>query len=603
MKRIIAMVICAVMLATALAGCSTLEKNDKGMVIDVYLTNQLYNFDPAVAFTDTAMIKIYNMIYEGLTRLNENGKWEKALMKTYRVYDTEESYKIQIDLNSTRWTDGRSVQAADVVYAWKRILSSDFKSEAASLLYCIKNARAIKNADGNVTIDDLGIIAIKTYTLEIEFEEKIDLDEFFTICASPALVPLREDIVTKNDDWAKKPNTLITNGPFVIRETSHESDNEVSDLVTFRIERSNYYYLDAEKEEALDKYVIPYRMITTYGTNTLEDQLNQFKEGTLLYLGEIALSARSEYKDQAVVTDELATHTYYFNLDNPLFAKAEVRRALSLAIDRNAIAEALVFAKPATGYVSYKVNDTTSKKSFREVADAAGELIATSANMTEAKNLLKSAGVSGGRFTLTVRDTEIDLAVADMVKKAWEELGFTVTIKALNYTATKETNVDSSVATYIYDDAFSIAFEDRDFDVIAIDSCMLSSNAFYPLSRFATEFSGSGVDYSNSNYDLNTHITGYSSDEYNDLIQRAYTAETAEERLNLLHEAEAKLIEDMPVIPIYFMQDAYLVNSSQLSGIKSSYFAARDFKKMKQKNYYEWKLSHSSEEENLEDGE
>lgn len=596
MKRIVAMIICAVMLVGTLVGCSTLEKDDKGMVIDVYLTNQLYNFDPAVAFTDTAMIKIYNMIYEGLTRLDENGKWEKALMKTYRIYDTEESYKIQIDLNSTRWTDGRTVQAADVVYAWKRILSSDFKSEAASLLYCIKNARAVKTAEGTTTIDDLGVVAIKTYTLEIEFEEKIDLDEFFTICASPALVPLREDIVTKNDDWAKKPNTLVTNGPFVIRELSHADDNKITDLVTFRIERSNYYYTNAEKEEALDKYVIPYRMITTYGENTLEDQLNQFKEGTLLYLGEIALSARNEYKDQAIVTDELATHTYYFNLDNPLFEKAEVRRALSMAIDRDAIAEALVFAKPATGYVSYKVNDTTSKKSFREVADASSKLIATSANMTEAKNLLKSAGVTGGRFTLTVRDTEIDLAVAEMVKAAWQELGFTVTIKALNYTATKETNVESSVATYIYDDAFSKAFEDRDFDVIAVDSCMLVADAFYPLSRFATAFSGSGVDYSDNNYDLYNHITGYASDEYNDLIQRAYDAETAEERLSLLHEAEAKLIEDMPVIPIYFMQDAYLVNKSQLSGIKESYYATRDFRKMKQKNYYEWKIAHSETE-------
>ena len=183
------------------------------------------------------MLKYMSLMFEGLTSLDENGKWKKAGMKSYKVdKDAEGEYIILVTLNSNRWSDGRSVQAADYVYSWKRIMEPDSACEAASLLYDIKNARAIKR--GDATIDDLGVAAVDTYTLEIQFEQKIDLDQFFENCSSIALVPLREDVITRyraddgSDQWAMKTTNIVTNGPFCPKEMAMGG--------VIRLERSSY---------------------------------------------------------------------------------------------------------------------------------------------------------------------------------------------------------------------------------------------------------------------------------------------------------------------------------------------------------------------------
>ena len=237
MKKVIALILAVTMLAATAVGCTTLEKDatgedyDKGAIIDMYLTTEIYNFDPQLSVTDDAMLKIFSLCFEGLTRINEDGKWEPALMKKYKIdQDDEEAFRILVELNNTRWSDGRTVQAADIVYSWKRILEPDATSEAASLLYDIKNARAVKV--GDATIDDLGIAAVDTYTLEVEFEQKVDLDQFFENCSSIALVPVREDVITRYDGgvWAQKSTTVVTNGPFSPKEIVYGN--------TLRLERS-----------------------------------------------------------------------------------------------------------------------------------------------------------------------------------------------------------------------------------------------------------------------------------------------------------------------------------------------------------------------------
>ena len=90
MKRMISLMLCAVMLLGVLSACTTLEKGDKGMVINVYIATELFDFDPARHFNDDAMVKIYDLVYEGLTDLDENGKWKKALMKEYEIIGNDE---------------------------------------------------------------------------------------------------------------------------------------------------------------------------------------------------------------------------------------------------------------------------------------------------------------------------------------------------------------------------------------------------------------------------------------------------------------------------------------------------------------------------------
>jgi len=578
MKRIISLMLCAVMLLGVLSACTTIEGENSGMVIDVYMTTPLSDFDPALHYDDNAMIKIFDLVYEGLTDLDAEGKWKKALMKSYEVRgDEEDGYYMLVTLNSTRWSDGRTVQAADFVYAWKRILDPDFKSEAAALLYDIKNARNVKL--GDASIDDVGIAAVDTYVLQIDFEREINYEQFLTNLASPALVPLREDIVSRDVHWAKQSSTLVTNGPFAIKELTNST--------SIRLERSNYYYLSADEDstEAIDKYVIPYRLVTNYAYGedgakvaaNLEAQLAKFEAGELFYLDEIALSARAKYQDTAVITDELATHTYYFNLNNDLFADANVRKALSMAIDRNEIVKIVTYAKAATGLVPEKVFENGQGTSFRTTG---GDLISASADVAGAKSLLQQAGVTKGSFSITIRANEVDRAVAEYVQGVWNSLGFTVTIKETGFKKLPE--YDKA-----YTDEYIDIYQNGEFDVIAVDFQMLAPDAFGALAPFATAFSGNGVDMNSENYDLYGHRTGYSSEAYDALIESAFAETDLAARAAILHDAEKMLIEDMPVVPLFFMQDAYLIHAD-LSGNKDSYFGTREFKRMKLKDYVQY---------------
>jgi len=578
MKKLVAIILALVTVLGVLTGCTTLVKDketgkyDKGAVIDMLLTDCIYYFDPQQSITDESQLKLLSLVFEGLTYIDENGKWQKAIMKEYKIdSDDEENFSILITLNDTRWTDGRTVQAADFVYSWKRLLDPEKKNEAASLLYDIKNARACKI--GDATIDDVGIYAVDTYVIKVEFEEKINIDQFMENCSSIALVPLREDVVTRygDADWAMKSTSIITNGPFTLKEMSYDR--------TFRIERSTYYYLNPEKEEHLDKYVIPYRLMIEYNEGDVEEQFERYLNGEIIYNGEIPLSKRAEYKDEATVTDMMSTHTYVFNTTNPLFEKAEVRRALSLAIDRNEIANIITFAKPATGYIPGKVFDVDRKSEFRTVG---GDLISASANVEEAKSLLKSAGVNSGSFTLTVRNKEVDIAIAEYVKGVWESLGFNVKIEKV------KAKVTSDDKTYVADDIFQTKYDTSDFDVIAIDMTMLAPDAYSALAQYALEFSGNGVDMNSETYDLYGHVSGYNSEAYDTLIDSAYAERDRAKRTEILHDAEEMLLNDMPVIPLVFLQDAYLA-IGDLKNLDTTYYGIRDFKDTELKNYMNYK--------------
>ena len=581
MKKLLCLILAVIVVCTSFAACSTLEKGDKGAIITMYLADEIYDYDPAVGFTDTATAKFLSLMFEGLTTLDADGDWQKAMMKSYKYLEPEfegDTYKLEITLRETKWSDGRTVQANDFVYAWKRIMEPTFKCEAASMLYDLKNAREVKMGDASV--DDLGVYAIDTYVLQVEFAKDVDLDEFFKTCASLALVPLREDSVSNNKDWAKRASSMVTNGPFDPRKIDFGKQ--------LTLERSAYYYRDTESSQALDKYVIPYRIIVLYNYGDSAKQLEKFEAGNIFYLGEIAMAARADYKSEAEVTDSAITTSLYFNTANKLFAKKEVRQALSLALDREAIAESLVFAKAATGFVPYGINDADGKGDFREEG---GELIKTGANLDEAKALLKKAGVNGGSFTISVRDNEGDVAVAKAAADAWKALGFTVKVKELG---TKDLPAEKNQSA-VREDLYATAYAAGDFDVILVDYNALSPNAFATLAPFATEFSGNGIllDPLSDKSEKINHITGYASKDYNELIDKAYAADKSADELAALHDAEKMLIEDMPVIPVVFQQDAYLA-SGELSGIESSFWG-RDFKGTKMKSYMAYKESIQNE--------
>ncbi len=622
MKKIIALALCLLMLGATFVGCAKKDPDDKGAYIKMYLSDMVYDLDPANAYTNESALKIVSLLFDNLFVLNDNGKIKKSLAEDYKIIKNTETneYKMIITIKEeASWSDGVAVSADDVVYAWKRILDNENSFAAAALLYDIKNARAAK--EGDASIDDVAIYALNEREVSIEFEKDIDYDQFLLNLTSYALVPLRETNVDSNgSDWAKKPSTMVTSGPFKLRVMRYEDDyDKEGNLVALKemiLERCIYYYRDIVEDD-LDKAVTPYRLIIDYSM-TPEEIVAAYNNGELFYIGDIPLSIRGTLKDEAEITDAMSTHTYVPNhnavvryydradfeklsrntvvFDDTLvegkdgekiFAKAEVRKALSLALDRTAIANAVVFAKAASGLVPYGVYEADSKKdSFRELG---GDVIASAAKLDEAKALLQSAGVDPSKFMFAISVAAYDdvhMEIAKMVKEAWAALGFNVAINAIDVVVNDEISpVLKEVAKDIKDDVFAEAFRAGKFEIAAIDYVAISPDAFSVLAPFAKEYSGESIDMSNLNYDLNPHVSNYDNEDYNTLIQNAFDQKDIKARASILHSAEKKLIEeDMTVIPVIFNQNATIM-SKQLKKVSFDYYGMASFKKAKLKDY------------------
>ena len=599
MKRVIALVVCLLTVALPLAACNgsidpTAE--DKGDIINAYITGDLYAFDPGKDQTDESATKILGMIFEGLYRLDAKGNVVRALAEKETIIEDAEKgvYKMQFTIKPSKWSDGRSLTAEDFVFAWKRLMECTYQSSAASLLYEVKNARAVKA--GDASIDDLGVSALDTYLLEVTFEGKIDYENFKKNLASLALVPLREESVASNSRyWSRRHATLVCNGPFVVKALEREAeitlaDGETIECTTMRIERNNYYYRDTE-EDMLDRYVKPYRFFVTFlkeeekpkGQRTYADDLDaiyaEYAAGKLLYMGDIPLAERAAVEKDAHVTDANSTYSYLFNTKNELFSDARVRKALSMALDRQAIADLLVYADPATGLIANTVYNATKGDSFRKVQ---GNVLSTAADVNGAKALLAEAGVKKGSFTLSYRQDPCEQAVAEYVQGVWESLGFTVELSPLTSLREIVKENDEDITYYI--DSVQEAYETGAFDVLAMDAAMVSTDAFPALAVYATKFSGNGIDMKSENYDFIPHVSGFSDAGYDEIIERAFAEKNIAARSAILAEAERYLLEQMPIMPIVFNKDFYLV-SDEIKGLETSYLGYRIFTKVSYPNY------------------
>lgn len=573
MKRVVALALALVMACGILVGCKS-DTTDKGAIIPISLTSERFNIDPGKVYYDSEAMKLCGLLYEGLTRIDEDGKVHKALAKSWETKVNEEKgeYVLSIELNKTWWSDGRQVLAEHVVYAWKRVLDPSNNNPAAALLYDVKNARKVKS--GEMTVDDIGLSSPEDFVIEVEFEGPFDADEFMRTVASPALVPLREDVVSKNPDtWATKIETVVTNGPFTIKKmggaeaVESEDGEEVEAEVTskedlFTIERSSYYYLSGSDNEDIKKYVTPYRFEMNY-SKSADEQYDAFTNGEIYYIG--ALS-KEDYDANAknVETMNIPTaYTYYFNTTKAPLNDANVRKALSISISRDEIANIVGRgAVAATGYVPHVTREYGSSKEFRAVG---GKLINTAGELSTAQGLM---GGKKGTITITYRNDKlgVEAEVAQYVKGVWEQLGLTVKLNGLD-------NASYEKALY-----------NGNFDVLAIDSVGLTDDARSFLAPFATRYSGSVVSLEKDAEYYTPHITGFENDEYDAIIDKAYAASSESEMNAALHEAEAMLLEQCPATALYFESDYYLANKN-LTGVKSNFFGSRYFHKTDLKGY------------------
>ena len=698
LKKIIALLLCVLIMIPVFSSCAKRNEDDLGPVISMYLSDEIYNFDPAYAYYNASTRNIVSLLFETLFRLDSDGKIQNGLVDEYEYIEIPEKneYKMVITLKDTCWSNKDPVTTENVLYAWKRLLTPTNGFEAASLLYDIKNARAAK--EGDVSIDDIGVEANSQKMMTVRFEGPIDLDAFLLTLTSIATAPLPESHVEKDADWAKKGSTMICSGPFKLGKTRYVNvdknnmpigkDSEdpfleqflvtddydldaagkplaktsyspVKRLSTFILERNNQYYRNPE-EDKIDEYVTPHRLVVNCRMSDAELE-EEFKNGHIFYLGDVPCSMRgnknSTVMQNVTVRDTMSTFSLYFNQNaliddgsntgSRLFANKDVRQALSLAIDRQAIVDAVVFGRVATGLVPYGVVEAGVGKNAENFRDHANNgLIASTANMEAAKSLIENLNIDPANYSFSISVASYDQAniiAVRMIAESWRALGFNVSVKEILtienndvlkalVSADKPNDISNAVSKDICDDLFVESITRNTFEVVAFDYTAFTPDAYSVLSSFAKSFSGMAVDM--QNYQLIPHRTGYDSEEYNALMEAVYyipyfaslNRDTSSNFLGLydekeefqavydavkaiyekygitpttnadswksqkavlLHKAEELLLSDLPVVPVMFNQTADVCNKELVSGLTSDYYVPTLFTEATVEGYFE----------------
>lgn len=594
MKKILAFALAAVMLFSsfALVGCSDSESEDKGPIVQVYLADLPTTLDPtAVSYGSVENVKLFGLLYEGLFTIDEDGKLENAVADEYEFYvdPLDNTLKLEITLGGTRWSDSTPVVADDFVYAWQRLLKPGTNNVNAALLYPIKNARAVK--EGTCSINDLGVCSVKDRVLQISFEKDfVNVEYFLRRLASPALVPLKENSATKFDDpdnidylWsvADEVNAIpVTNGAFKIKKIN---------AATLELER-NIHYRDVStvEDNAADKVVKPHKLITLYSAGkNAEAQLERFNskssehEERIFYLNlssadEETIKSAGKNVEQTSVP---STYTYFFDTTSEIFSDARVRKALSVALDRDYINSLTGRdTEKAEGIVPFGVEDTMQKTDFREEGGNLYKYSATKVDelrvgdIETAKALLKEAGVTKGKITIEYNNQRAyEKPVAEYVRRVWQELGFTVVASGKNGKFINNIASGSTVLT---------TGENR---VVGMDFQCVTPDAYGMLLAFSEKYAGTAVDLTSDEISYSANFTGFADEEYDAICDEIVSALSYEDRAKAMHKAEEYLVENAPAIGLFNNVDVYASNN--LKKISSDKFGRKNFTEVTMKDY------------------
>lgn len=345
----------------------------------------------------------------------------------------------------------------------------------------------------------------------------------------------------------------------------------------------------ANKSEVKSEYpvlpVAPEMVLNVYTDKSIADFIesqnnyNAEAEAFAKYYGELALPEDAK----PIIMEKLPEDANKVKL----FSIPEVRKALSISVDRTAIANEVVFAKPATGLIGNRIFDVISPKTlFRNSAEG---VVNTAADVNAAKALLSTAGIDASKYTFTIRTRacdEVHNLIATRVAESWNALGFNVTVEPIDVMINDDIDPSTKEKVEdIRDDCFDeMVVGGNNYQVLALDMVPQAPTSFAVLAPFAVGFTGNRTVSSDGLIDA-VHSTGYNNEAYNELITKAFESSDKNEISTALHDAEKLLVEtDNAVMPILFNCTATLIssqlNARSIGGSYYSfwYFAKTDFK-------------------------
>ena len=153
--------------------------------------------------------------FEGLTKKDDKDNVVAGMAESWDISKDGLKYTFHLRTNA-KWSDGKPVVASDFEYAIKRAANPETGASYSHMLNVIKNASLV--ISGKAKVDDLQVKALDDYTLEIVLENPAPYFLEYISVSSPYF-PVRKDIVEEfGDEWGRKPETYIVNGPYIITE-------------------------------------------------------------------------------------------------------------------------------------------------------------------------------------------------------------------------------------------------------------------------------------------------------------------------------------------------------------------------------------------------
>lgn len=442
-------------------------------------------------------------IYEGLVSETPDGTLEPGGAASWEISEDRTVYTFHLREDAV-WSNGEPVTAGDYVYGLRRTADPATGSVYASILAPIENAETI--IAGDKPPESLGVEALDEYTLQIRL--KAPTPYLLGLLTHSTTYPVYRPAVEAHGDQFTRPGNAVTNGAYTIEEW----------VVASRIVlEANPDYWDAGN--------VGVQRVEYYPIEDAASELKRYQAGELDWTGTVPIPSLDDIR--AHIPDQLRTHpslsNYYYglNVTRPPFADTPaLRRALSLAIDRDTIVEKITRGGeiPAYSWVPPAVSDYTGAR--LDYADWPRDK-----RLEEARRLYREAGYSEDNpleVEIRYNTSEAHKKIASVIANMWQmALGAQVTLLNEEWKVFLQ-NVSERQVTEVYRAGWVGDYDDP----------------YTFLELLHSEFGINGAGYANPRYDA--------------LLEKAAHTPGGEQRKSLLREAEAMLLADHPVIPIFF---------------------------------------------------
>jgi len=466
--------------------------------------------DPQVV-EDVSGSEIVRDLFEGLMSQDEDGNLVPGVATGYDVSDDHMTYTFHLRDNA-KWSNGEPVTANDFVFAWRRAVDPALSSPYSWFmeLMSIENAAAI--IAGDKPIDQLGVRAIDARTLEVHITAP--LPYFVQMTTHATTFPAPQKVIEEfGADWTN-PEHIVSNGAYVLTEHLPQERS---------VRERNPMYWDNE-HTIIDKVVA---LVINDENVALTRYLAGELDRTEVPAGQFP-RLKQEYPDEAVSFPRLCNYYYTFNLSDggpEAFKDVNVRRALSLAVDRKIIVENILAGGQPEAYTF-----TPAATAGFEVPEVAAATMTQAERDAMAKELLAEAGYGADNplhFSMIYNTSEAHEKIAVALSQMWKQkLGVEAEMANMEWKVFLETRGN------------------QDFD--------LARGAWCGDYNEASTF-----------LDLLQSDSGYNDGKYNNprIDELMTQAKTSDDTGPLYTEVEQIIADEVPVIPIYHYAGVYMMDS------------------------------------------